>query len=111
MLISEVSSVVENDFGSNVEHEDRVSAKQQLKQALLTKLEVMQDDPLRFYRPHDKQDAFHRAGDYKHRAEFAATDLVNLKWALPKMLPLFVALVVGIKKATWLAILASHSVL
>jgi hypothetical protein len=60
-----------DDFGSNVEHEDRVLAKQKLKEALLGKLEVMQDDPLRFYRPHDKQDAFHRAGVFKHRAVFA----------------------------------------
>ena len=70
-MIEENTALLETDSGSNIEHEDRLLDKQKLKEALLTKLEVMQDDPLRFYKPHDKQDQFHRAGDYKHRAVFA----------------------------------------
>lgn len=55
----------------NNEQEDMLELKQQLKQALLDKLAMVKQDPLRFYKPHPKQDLFHRAGAVKHRAVFA----------------------------------------
>lgn len=57
-----------NDSDSDV---DRIFAKQQLREALRQKVELKKSDPLRFYRPHAKQDMFHQMGHIKHRAVFA----------------------------------------
>jgi len=56
---------------STIEHEERVELKARLKEALLNKLDLVQSDPLRFYKPHSLQDQFHLAGGFKHRAVFA----------------------------------------
>lgn len=42
-----------------------------LRKLLRTKAELVANCPLKYYKPHEKQDAFHRAGTYKHRAVFA----------------------------------------
>lgn len=46
-------------------------AKRRLKEALQRKLDLRKADPLAYYSPHPKQESFHRAGLFKHRAVFA----------------------------------------
>lgn len=41
--------------------------KQKRLQLMEAKLRAAKDDPLELYRPHEKQDRFHRAGEFKHR--------------------------------------------
>ena len=45
--------------------------KLQLRKLLQQKAELLAQNPLKYYKPQPKQDAFHRAGDVKHRAVFA----------------------------------------
>lgn len=55
------------------EHEvsDLLSVKQQEIQLLKAKQELIRNYGLKYYQPHAKQDAFHRAGRFKRRAVFA----------------------------------------
>jgi hypothetical protein len=50
-----------------MENPELVLAKRQELELLSQKLKLMKSFGLSFYRPHEKQDAFHRAAGYKHR--------------------------------------------
>jgi hypothetical protein len=50
---------------------DDLDDKLRLKELLKKKSELMEACPLKYYRPHEKQAAFHVAGAVKHRAVFA----------------------------------------
>lgn len=55
----------------SLDQEERLLNKRRLRAALAKKAELVQANPLKYYSPHPKQDLFHRAGNYKHRAVFA----------------------------------------